>query len=140
LLVGAVFRKVRTRADGVLCTDAQIHDTVVYMSDEPVLHYVHQRVQRGAVLLDERFPGWVDDVNLSTLDMHSLDDCVLGQVAHARLDVNEVSTGWGAGMEYLFKSTDSYVSEAYGFDGVQEYGALGAAWRRLIEERRAATS
>lgn len=39
-----------------------------------------QRAANGAKLLDEHFPGWERTVNLSTLNIDSDSNCVLGQV------------------------------------------------------------
>jgi hypothetical protein len=41
---------------------------------------VEARVLRGAELLDEQYPGWIDKINLGTLNLRSGDNCVLGQV------------------------------------------------------------
>lgn len=40
---------------------------------------IAERVERGASLLDTRFPGWVDQVDLSRLNLESSCNCVLGQ-------------------------------------------------------------
>src|SRR4051812_23092318 len=40
---------------------------------------IAERVQRGASLLDTEFPGWVDQVDLSSLNLASGCDCILGQ-------------------------------------------------------------
>jgi hypothetical protein len=40
---------------------------------------LQQRVMRGALEFDVRFPGWHDRVNISRLDLTSPDRCVLAQ-------------------------------------------------------------
>ena len=39
-----------------------------------------ERVQRGALLLDEKIPGWYAKINLDRLDLENTENCVLGQV------------------------------------------------------------
>lgn len=41
---------------------------------------VQQRVQAGAVLLDQKMPGWHEKIDPGTLDLHSKQQCVLGQL------------------------------------------------------------
>lgn len=42
------------------------------------------RVEAGIAMLDRRYPGWLNDVNLADLDLYNVRNCVLGQVARAR--------------------------------------------------------
>lgn len=39
-----------------------------------------QRIDRGAALLDEKKPGWAGEIDISTLNVDSYFDCVLGQL------------------------------------------------------------
>lgn len=39
-----------------------------------------ERVRRGAALLDEKYPGWADRIELDRLDLGSCTTCVLGQL------------------------------------------------------------
>lgn len=39
-----------------------------------------ERVKRGAALLDEKRPGWADEIDLDLLNLRSCTTCVLGQV------------------------------------------------------------
>lgn len=39
-----------------------------------------ERAKRGAILLDGFKPGWFEKINLDTLQMDSLKDCILGQI------------------------------------------------------------
>ena len=38
------------------------------------------RVQMGALLLDERFPGWANQVDTRNLEIRNCRDCILGQL------------------------------------------------------------
>ena len=39
-----------------------------------------ETVTRAAALLDRAAPGWENTINTETLDLHTVDNCVLGQV------------------------------------------------------------
>jgi hypothetical protein len=91
------------------------------MSDE-----LAERVERGAALLDERRPGWWDEIDLETFEMANVCRCSLGQL-------------WGSyakGKEAL--GIDLIPGCALGFishiaDG---YPVLTVLWRAAIERRR----
>ena len=63
-----------------------------------------EAVDRGAKLLDERFPEWYKSINLAKLDMGSVRSCVLGQLVWPRggsydeaildLDIDPVEFGF----------------------------------------------
>lgn len=115
------------------------------------------RVQRGAALLDEKWPTWAQDIDLDTLDVGNGTCCVTAQCYLASLDPDDRDYGdednWKGGME-LLALTDgecgTYV--AHGFNG--EYGRdedgdvtdvpkstfaiLNRLWRDLIIQRREA--
>ena len=42
--------------------------------------YYEGNVQRGAALLDEQSPGWRSKVNVTSLDINSIENCVLGKI------------------------------------------------------------
>lgn len=93
---------------------------------------IRERVERGAALLDERVPGWVDRINVDRLNVSSLFDCPLGQVFD----------GFWAGHKRLWGEL-WMVSEARacGFgDLPKNYPRLNAAWKSLILSRRQAAS
>jgi hypothetical protein len=96
------------------------------MSDE-----LAERVERGAALLDERRPGWWDEVDLSKLDLNSCCRCVLGQLwGHY----------WRGAAELFgcpFYNADAAAGAA-GFDAQDEshFPALTDLWRAAIERRR----
>lgn len=88
------------------------------------------RVDRGIALLDERRPGWWEDVDVRKLEMASCYLCVLGQ------------TGSSYAEEFLalgLSGDDDAVG--YGFEAVDnepdDWDILTAIWRRRISERRA---
>jgi hypothetical protein len=39
-----------------------------------------QQIAKGVALLDEKWPGWHERINLDTLDIGSSCDCVIGQL------------------------------------------------------------
>lgn len=88
------------------------------------------RVSAGAKWLDEHHPGWVDKIDLESLDLNDCAECVLGQLfgdfheAVERFDM--VDLGYSRGFSCLVLSSNT------------RYHALTAEWRRLILERRAA--
>lgn len=115
-----------------------------------------ERVTAGAALLDEHWPDWWMEVDLSTLDLSSPCNCVLGQLGcdytavenHFPLTVPEepVRDGFNlfetAVFPYLgmgWQDTIDYGFEAQSWNGVS-YDALQAAWVDVITERRLAAS
>lgn len=96
---------------------------------------VAERVERGAALLDEKRPGWVQVIDLDRLDIWSCTDCIGGQL----------DGGYDATMD-LLGIGHTEEARAHGFDGHGlsygdgEYEALNAAWRDLIRQRRLAAS
>lgn len=84
------------------------------------------RVASGAALLDQDKPGWVDEIDLKSLDLRSGRYCVLGQLYGS----------YSLGMRILPR-TDT-VGVNYGFIGdysVTEH-ELSLAWASLILNRR----
>ncbi|MGW2513634.1 hypothetical protein ACWC0A_30420 [Streptomyces scopuliridis] len=94
------------------------------------------RVLKGAALLDEKKPGWVDQIDLETLDVQSSSRCVTAQLSgHHDFTVGRAQLGL---------SIDTYAS--YGFNAPSEeprrrtaYVTLNQLWRDLITERRSAS-
>jgi hypothetical protein len=97
---------------------------------------ITERVERGAALLDEKRPEWWQLIELERLDIGSHCDCIAGQLS--------------GGYNYRFLADigveNAEHEESAGFDTFRqcdretEYAALTAAWRALIESRRAAAS
>lgn len=73
-----------------------------------------KKVLDAAAVLDEHKPGWYYKVSTETLDMGSIDNCVLGQVFRPRLFPRWRSSGWGRGLDYLegkgFLRTSAFCS------------------------------
>ena len=87
---------------------------------------------RGAAYLDNRRPGWHNEIDVDNLDLRSLDACVLGQLYG----------DWGAGQDALeeFRWNGEAQIE-YGFEvaaphSTPRYAALTEAWRVEILRRR----
>jgi hypothetical protein len=124
---------------------------------------ISDRVQRGAALLDARFPGWVDQVNLSTLNLASGCDCILGQrfgdfaqgarLVHLAPETSSVRMGdssrsrldaHGFLVDYTpeeyaaFKARARRATDAAMARSDAEYAELTREWTKLITDRRAA--
>lgn len=124
-------------------------------------------VRRGAEFLDQHWPGWELEIDVSRLDLGSSCDCVLGQLgvdygkstiqftghplsvaAHDKAESNETN-GFDWITSHIFPGlgmTDEDV-EYYGFDdgydgdeGYTSYKGLTAAWQQTVLDRRLAAS
>lgn len=86
-----------------------------------------QCVARGAILLDEKIPGWHEEINWNTLDIWSPKRCLLSQLHNAGFEGILSRLGLGGMLEI----------RQYGFDaepGVTTFPALNRAWRAWAEE------
>lgn len=119
----------------------------------PTANELDARVAKGAALLDEKDPGWLDVIDIDRLDVHSTVDCVAGQLFSAGTDPDGAfcNTMYRLGLDTADGAT------AYGFQlrvwevhwraeelginatGAQIYAPLTDAWKRLITARRAAS-
>lgn len=70
-----------------------------------------QRVSNGVALLDEHKPGWRDLVNVNTLDIESLENCILGQVFGGYI---KGASALGISSAECYNATE--VQSSYGFD------------------------
>lgn len=61
---------------------------------------VRSRIERGARLLDERRPGWHQEINLDTLNLNSYHNCVLGQL-YGRYDRGALRLGLISVSEFI---------------------------------------
>lgn len=96
------------------------------------LDEVAERVTRGAEWLDANVPGWVERVDVETLDLQSPCRCVLGQL-YEDFDAAPVEVRGEEGFILGFDSDfDVWYIEQY-------FGDLTAEWRRLILARRGAS-
>lgn len=98
---------------------------------------INRRVDRGVALLDQRKPGWEDEVNLSRLNIASSRWCVLGQL-YRHNSHPFYRSGYGKGL-FALHITDSAW---YGFMYKSfllfplEALLLNFRWRRVIQSRR----
>ena len=94
------------------------------------MDHIAAKVQNGIKRLDAVGPAdWRDRINLDTLDVHSLSDCVLGQVFG----------DYGEGMDALFPGhrwLSDGINEEHGFEaptdrltGNRQYASVTAAWK-----------
>jgi len=85
------------------------------------------RILAGAKWLDEKYPGWVDRVNLDTLSQANGTLCILTQAS-------------GIGVFFYVKAVNGLTAReacAYGFDSWDgEYAKDTENWKRLIQFRR----
>jgi hypothetical protein len=95
---------------------------------------IAERVARGAALLDKQDPGWWQRIDLSTLDLKDVCNCVLGQLGDTS-DYFDICKS----LDLRPHGTGERGAVALGFNAVplDEYDPLTAAWRELIESRRA---
>lgn len=97
------------------------------------------RVQRGAALLDKKWPTWAQDIDLDTLDIADGTRCMTAQYAQK----HDLGTYWWQATEPLGLENDYEDYEGHGFNtdgGTTEgggYATLNALWRNQIQERRA---
>jgi hypothetical protein len=96
------------------------------------------RVARGVALLDERDPGWLERIDLSTLNMRC--NCIVHQVSDG-------NRSFFMGLRDFGLDEEAAVSHGFWWDVDDltddeidaDIQALDAEWRRVIEARRAAS-
>lgn len=97
------------------------------------MNHIAEKVQNGIRVLDTHGPAdWRERINLDTLDVHSLDDCVLGQVFGS----------YGEGMDALFPGQrwlSNGVNVEHGFEapmdrlsGDRQYASVTAEWKLAL--------
>lgn len=109
----------------------------------------HELVARGAELLDEKLPGWADQIDLDSLNMAVSCNCVLGQLGAETVNLDLV--GWheecssGSGNIYnrnyvrMLEGLDiRHEEHMFGFEGYNGilYADLQDAWQGEIVARR----
>jgi hypothetical protein len=103
------------------------------VTDELAERELAERVERGAALLDERRPGWWNEVVGGALDLSDECNCTLGQLwgtyTHGTLELFSGEL-WEA----------SIAAGRHGFDAEsnEHFSPLTDLWRAAIERRRAA--
>lgn len=92
----------------------------------------HVAAARGAKFLDQRRPGWADEIRLADLDLRSLDNCVLGQLygdwGKAQEAIEEIRWDADRQMYYGFETDHPHTR--------QKYAALTEEWQDQILMRR----
>ncbi len=89
-----------------------------------------ERVAKGSQWLDQKQPGWRQKINIDTLDVESMYNCVLGQVfgsfSHAIHDCGIPLSilDWGFCCPIKYSRDKSVVSQAF--------GKLTAAWKKVL--------
>ena len=101
---------------------------------------IEARVSRGAALLDEKLPGWVERIDLAKLDLASPCRCILGQTWDGIPDPESTPFAAHANELDLYDEDENdYGFNAGGVDWFEdqpEYDALTAEWKRVILARR----
>ncbi len=104
-------------------------------------------VKKGSYELDQRYPGWRQAVELSELDMHDCDSCVLAHVAEWRglgmvngyysmldemvEDNSAVQTEWA--IEHGFMEDETIRSDDYeSYDA--NWHLMEEAWAQVVKE------
>ena len=96
------------------------------------------RVAKGVALLDERKPGWMDRINLITLDVQDPNMCILGQLYPVR-DDDMFPDGFNKGISALSLCSDAqeHGVDCYPhhdiLDQRQDYVYLTQEWKRVIK-------
>lgn len=100
---------------------------------------IAERVAKGAALLDEREPGWWQRIDLDTLDLKAPCRCILGQLDTDRQDHDLwlwIASRFGLD---VWEDDDKRLGFNVLHHSDRAYANLTAAWRTLIEARRAAS-
>lgn len=94
---------------------------------------IAERVEAGAAWLDLNRPGWVDRIDLETLDLGEPCRCILGQEYGEYQNMPDLL--WESGLVHPY----GFNAAVFGTwaQRTDEFDALTAAWRELIERRRA---
>jgi len=93
----------------------------------------------GALLLDEKRPGWENEIDVDQLDMGSYKSCVLGQLHHGdyskglgQLGIDSFGDDARLGFDnFLLRAPSGSTREAL-------YQALTEDWKKEIADRQAA--
>lgn len=111
----------------------------------PKVPTAHELVERGARLLDEKLPGWADQIDLDTLNMREGCNCIIGQIGGRRFNLDAL--GWHNDVDAAHYSNligpMGIVGYEYGFDSSADrddfhvfYDDLQDAWKGEIVARR----
>lgn len=107
---------------------------------------MQKRVEKGAALLDEHYPGWAEKINGHILDgifnMVEPEKCILGslELVRGRYDDPDVHfngtviTSWEVAIDYGF-NTSIEDDERYGGSAIHAYNHLRDLWVNAVNER-----
>ncbi|MEL6344047.1 MAG: hypothetical protein AAFV53_13085 [Myxococcota bacterium] len=104
---------------------------------------IQTRAQNGARILDLRYPGWADRIDVDSLDFPSIYRCVLGQVFETYHE--GMKAIWG--LTTFSKEPERWrrLANQNGFDvpdSIHEnqeafyFDTLTAEWKRLVRARQ----
>lgn len=105
------------------------------------------RVAKGAALLDEKKPGWVDLIDLDKLNVQSSYACVTAQLSGSDdyyTGMQQLGLTHGDGGTYVAHGfnaeSEDWAEESAdapeGYDQDEAYDTLNTLWRGLITGRR----
>jgi hypothetical protein len=100
---------------------------------------IDDRVAAGAAWLDANRPGWWQRINLATLDLTLGCGCILGQLDGNFYDAPEVIQASTIHALKEFAAPLGFLADTDNEERLsewEEYAALTAAWRTLIQARR----
>lgn len=95
-----------------------------------------EEVNRGALLMDQKRPGWVDEILPDRLSMSSAEWCIIGQT-YGDYDQH---VGMPFGADVLDKAFQLYEDEAikHGFYATEEvpFALLDRVWQYMLYEHK----
>lgn len=95
-------------------------------------------VEKAAAFFDEKRPGWFHAVDTDTLDLFSLDNCIIAQITRNEYKSTGFGSRYGFGMHALGLRDGNVDDELLG-DGnvVADNSMYLDAWKTLIAARKA---
>lgn len=97
---------------------------------------IRTRVEAGAAWLDQHRPGWLDEIDLITLDVGDRDYCVMGQLYGDADWPDALASQLDAIAHGLLAATTTIGGRSLsGSERFAEYQVLTESWRDLIERR-----
>lgn len=98
-----------------------------------------ERVEKGAALLDQRVPGWDQQIELYRLSIASIYNCILGQLyGDYGYGYRALNLGYeGCTCIQCQTNPSPGLPGEFGFVGTNEVSdrTLTTAWKRLIRKR-----